>query len=129
MKAPSSPDGVSDIGGQAWLRRGLRGMFADLQKRRQPKLGIDPQLESPPDSPKVAGMRRCLGSCSPQGSASSDNNRGADIRGSAKELAADGFDVDGTTHRRHDKTTCRIVSSSCLHSHRALSTKPLLERY
>jgi hypothetical protein len=73
----------------------LWGMFADLQERRQPKLEINPQLESPFDSPKIAGMGRCLGSCSPQGSASRDSNRNAAVRGSAQEMITDGFDVDG----------------------------------
>jgi hypothetical protein len=91
---PSSPDGASDIGEQAWLRRGLRGTFANLQEHRQPKLEINPQLESPSDSPKINGMGRCLGSCSPQGSVSYDSNRDADIRGCTQELTADGFDVD-----------------------------------
>jgi hypothetical protein len=34
-----------------------------------------------------------------------------------------------SAHCGHDKITRRIVSSPCLHSHRALSTKPPLERY
>jgi hypothetical protein len=43
--------------------------------------------------------------------------------------AATQSSLRSSAHCGHDKITCRIVSSPCLHSQRALSTKPPLERY